>query len=205
MIVLPLYDKYFIRKDDERQPLFQILSEKYEINSGIYPGSFVHITPSLYIPQMTYIDNDRRINKFFSDPKTIDYINRNKNYSNKPIVNWLQEDFTKPLEIKEKSFDIMFSFYAGFISQYCKSFLKENGLLITNNSHGDATLAITDKDFKCIGVVIRNGQKFRIKTDALNEFITKKNGTEIDIKKVKDKMIGEKFAKYAYAYVFQKI
>ena len=43
---ITLYKKYHIDKDDERLGLFLILSEKFQIKSELYAGSFVHITKS---------------------------------------------------------------------------------------------------------------------------------------------------------------
>lgn len=200
-----LYDQFFIKKGDERRHLFQIISEEFKPESGIYPGSFVHLTPALYIREMTFIDNDRRINSFFSDPTTLEYINEQKMYDTEPKLTWLQKDFTKAMDLKEKSYDIMFSFYAGFISQQCKTLLKERGIVIANNSHGDATLALSDPDYTCLGVILRKDQQFRIKTEGIEGYITKKDGSDFDLEKVQKKMIGEKFSQYAYAYIFQKI
>jgi hypothetical protein len=204
MSVPKLYDQYFIQKGDERRHLFQILSSNYELRTGIYPGSFVHITPAFYIPEMMFIDSDKRINRFFSDANTLQYIDENKQYSSEPKVNWLQQDFTQDNPIQENYYDIMFSFYAGFISQHCKENIKSGGILVANNSHGDATLAIADPEYICIGVIQRNDQKFRLQTNDLEAYLTKKNGAELDIEKVKAKMIGEKFRQSAFAYVFQK-
>ncbi|AHC15942.1 hypothetical protein [Salinispira pacifica] len=199
-----LYDQYFVKKEDERRHLFQILSERFNLESGIYPGSFVHLTPAFYIREMIFIDNDRRINRFFSDPTTLEYINEQKIYNGEPKVIWRQGDYTEVGDLNEYSCDIMFSFYAGFISRHCKRFLKDRGVLIANNSHGDATLALSDPDYTCLGVILRNNQRFQIKTEEIEPYITKKNGSAFNLEKVREKMIGEKFSRYAYAYMFRK-
>ena len=52
MKVPALYGKYYVDKGDERTELFRPLKDTFSINKGIYPGSFTHITPSFFIPEM---------------------------------------------------------------------------------------------------------------------------------------------------------
>ena len=73
-----LYNQYFIAKDDERKEMFELLKEKYQPAKGLYPGSFVHITPSFFIEEMVYVDSDRRMRKFFEDPDVSEFIQAHK-------------------------------------------------------------------------------------------------------------------------------
>ncbi len=198
-----LYKQYFVDKNEERKVLFEKLKDTYKPQKGIYPGSFVHISPSFYIQEMLYIDSDKRITKFFEDEKVLKYINLNKTYEEKPKIKSLQADFSINLPIDENYFDIMFSFFAGFISQSCKKYLKNNGILVCNNSHGDASIAYTDKEYELVAVIKRNGNNFSINDKDLDEYFIKKDGTSIDTDKVLSKMIGENFTKKGYAYVFK--
>lgn len=198
-----LYKKYFIDKNDERKNMFEIINDLYKPQNGIYPGSFVHITPSFYVPNMTYIDSDKRINKFFTDLNIDSYIEENKVYIENFTIKHFQTNFNSKIDIKENDYDLMFSFYAGFISQSCKKYLKEGGLLVCNNSHGDSSLAFVDKDYTFIGVIKRNGNKFTFSDKKLSDYFIKKDGTKIDKDKVLLRMIGENFTKKAYAYVFK--
>jgi hypothetical protein len=198
-----LYQRFFIDKQDERKQLFMNLSQKYQPSKGLYPGSFVHITPSFFIQDMTYIDMDRRMTTFFKDKHLSSFLQANKCYTETPIVNWYNADYTESLPIEENSFDMMFSFYAGFISKDCKKYLKREGFLICNNSHGDSTLAFLDDDYVLKGVINRKGDNFSISEHNLNSYFIKKDGTTIDKEKVLKKMIGENFTKKCYAYIFQ--
>ena len=199
-----LYRQYYMDKGDERHGLFRSLSEEFDLSSGIYPGSFVHITPSLYIPEMAYIDSDRRIGKFFEDAETAAYIQEHRTYADPPRILWQQTDYGTISALPEDHYAILFSFYAGFISQICKRYLRRHGLLLANNSHGDASLAIVDPDYELVGVVLRRGDDFRIKTHTLEPYISKKDGSAIDTEKVRERMIGERFSTPAYAYLFRK-
>jgi len=200
-----LYDEYYIKKNDERNELFRILADTLNIKHGLYPGSFVHITPSFFIPHMVYIDTDKRCKKFFSDKLTLDYIVRKKAYDESPEIRFHPADFTSSINEKAESFDLLISLYSGFISKHCKKYLKKSGLLIANNSHGDAPLAYFDQSFKMIGVVKRRGNHFKISDKDLNAYFQTKTGKPIDIERVEKTMRGPAFTKTAYAYIFKKI
>jgi len=200
-----LYNEHFIKNNFERSELFKILTDTFNIKNGLYPGSFVHITPSFFISQMVYVDTDRRCNNFFSDRLTLDYIIRKKTYNESPEIRFHRADFTKNINEKAESFDLLISLHSGFISKYCKKYLKKSGLLIVNNSHGDAPLAYFDRSFKMIGVAKRSGNHFKISDKDLNTYFKTKTGKPIDIEKIEKTMRGPGFIKTAYAYIFKKI
>ncbi len=199
-----LYNEFYIKKNDERSELFKILSDTFNIKNGLYPGSFVHITPSFFISQMVYVDTDKRCNNFFSDKLTLDYIIRKKTYNESPEIRFHHADFTNNINERAESFDLLISLYSGFISKYCKKYLKKTGVLIANNSHGDASLAFLDKSFKMIGIIKRYGNHFKISDKDLSTYFKTKTGKPIDIKKIKKTMRGPGFTKVAYAYIFKK-
>ena len=200
-----LYNEYFIKKNDERSELFKILSDTFYIKNGLYPGSFVHITPSFFISQMVYIDTDKRCSNFFSDRLTLDYIIRKKTYNKSLEIRFHHADFTNNINERAESFDLLISLYSGFISKYCKKYLKKSGLLIVNNSHGDASLAFLDKSFKMIGVAQRRGNHFKISDKDLSTYFKTKTGKPIDMEKIKKTMRGPGFTKIAYAYIFKRV
>ncbi len=200
-----LYNEYFIKKNDERSELFKILSDAFNIKNGLYPGSFVHITPSFFISQMAYVDTDKRCNNFFSDKLTLGYIIRKKTYNEFPEIRFHPTDFTNSINEKTESFDLLISLYSGFISRYCKKYLKKSGVLIVNNSHGDASLAYLDKSFKMIGVTKRRGNYFKMSDKDLNAYFKPKTGKPIDMEKIEKTMRGPGFTKTAYAYIFKKV
>ncbi len=198
-----LYHRYFVEKQDERRQLFEVVADRYHPQKGIYPGSFVHITPSLFISEMTYIDSDRRLSAFFEDSKVREFIAENKVYPQDPVIDWYQSDYSEKLPVQKGIFDVMFSFYAGFISQICKGYLKEGGIIVCNNSHGDSSLASVDKDYQLVAVIRRNIDNFTISKENLDTYLIKKDGTPIDREKVIKRMVGENFTKKAFAYIFR--
>ncbi len=202
---LQIYEKYFVSSQSERPGLFRALKEKYECNSTIYPGSFVHITPSLIFPKTVYIDSDRRVQKFFDDPEVLDWVLQNKEYSEVPSIQGFQQNYSNPLPAEVGEFDLMISQYAGFVSQDCKKYLKSGGILLANNSHADAGLAYLDPDYEFIGVVNRNNGKWTIKDSDLEEYFVPKKGEHPPKAKLLETMRGVGYAKTATNYIFRKV
>ena len=64
---LELFKKHYTNKNYEQLDLFVKFSEKYEIRNVLYPGSFVHITPSLVFPQVVYVDSIKKAADFFKN------------------------------------------------------------------------------------------------------------------------------------------
>ena len=200
----PLYNKYFVQKQDERRELFRLLRDLFRIEKGLYPGSFTHVAPSFYIPEMVYVDMDKRCPQFFSDETTRRFINESKDYSVASEIRFYYSDFSMEIPEKEGRFDLLISLYSGFISRYCKQYLRKDGILLANNSHGDSSLAHLDEDFKFIGVIKRNGERFRFNDDNLDSYFITKTGKPIDKNAIEKNMRGPEFTKTAYAYVFRK-
>jgi len=125
MKILELYKKYHVDKDYTSIGLFRELNKKFEIEKVFYPGSHVHITPSLVFSNVTYADSFRNTYKFFEDKKTIDFINKSKEYSEEPIIRFYQQDYNRSFNELNKKFDLVFSQYAGFVGQAAKPYLKK--------------------------------------------------------------------------------
>jgi hypothetical protein len=192
----------YINKRDDCFKAFNQLVKTYHIKSGIYPGSYIHITPSLVIPEMHYVDMDRKAIKFFHEQEEIlSYINTHKTYHMKSKITFEPTDFNKNL-IVTKTYDLLISLYAGFISQAAKKYLKIGGILLSNDSHGDATLAYYDEDYRLIGVMDNTNSK--IINNQLEAYFKLKTGT-IDLNKVKLEMKGPKYIKRIEYYIFKKI
>ena len=200
-----MYKKYFVDNGDERLGLFSLLAEKFSIETGLYPGSFVHITPSFVIPHMVYVDMDKRCESFFKSKNTRAFVDKNKEYEKPASYSFHKKDFNEGIPEKKGSFDILISLYAGFISRYCGEYLKKGKLLLANNSHGDAPLAYLDKKYELIGVVKRNGNSFSYSENALDSYFIPRGGKPIDTETIEKTMRGPAYTKTAYAYVFKKV
>lgn len=199
-----IYREFFVDKGDARLGLFRLLANRFSIRSGLYPGSFVHITPSLVIPRMVYVDTDRRCAPFFRDEQTWPFVNKKKEYESSPSIRFHQADFAEGFDEEKQSFDILISLYAGFVSRYCQEYLRAGGILLANNSHGDAALAYLDRRFEFSGVVKRNGNRFSYSENALDSYFIPKGKKTFDTETIERTMRGPAYTKTAYAYVFTK-
>jgi hypothetical protein len=175
------------------------------VKKGIYPGSFVHITPSFFIPDMVYVDMDKRCPRFFGDPQIREYIEQCKEYSGSSRFCFFHRDFTREITGVKKDRDLLISLYAGFVSQHCDTYLKKGGILVANNSHGDASLGFLDPSFSFIGVTKRKGPRFVFDNRDLPSYFIQKNGKPLDKDKILSTMKGPVYTKTAYSYLFRKI
>lgn len=200
-----LYSDYFVKKSDERMGLFRALTAAFNIQRGLYPGSFVHITPSFFIPEMVYVDMDKRCPRFFADDAMLHYVAERKQYAQLPSIKFYHADFSKELPEAAQSFDLLLSFYAGFISEYCTRYLRPRGILVANNSHGDAPLAYLNPHYRLIGVVSRRAEQFKLTFENLDAYFVTKSGNPLDKAEILTSMRGPRYTKAPYAYIFQKV
>jgi hypothetical protein len=128
------------------------------------------------------------------------YIDENKDYEEPCDIVFLDQDYTEELDIE--SVDLVISQYAGFVGQATKKYLKSGGILLCNDSHGDATLARFDDDFGFIGVVKTNS---RIIETKLEDYFVLPRNKDVDLVKVKEKMKGPKYKLEAENYIFRKV
>ena len=206
MKIPELYKKYNVDKDYTSIGLFRALNEKFDVKKVFYPGSYVHITPSLIFSNVTYADSFRNTYKFFKDQEAIEFIKKNKEYSEEPIVKFFQQDYNKPFKELDKEFDLVISQYAGFVGQGAKPYLKKGGLLVCNNSHGDASMASLDLDFELIAVYKRKtDDKFSISEKNLKEYLKPKKGIQPTKEELMKSMKGIAYTKNPSGYIFKKV
>ena len=184
-----------------RKKLYRMVSKKYDIKSTLYPRSHIDITPSLVISKVIYVDNFKGAINFFKNIEVLkEYINENKEYEKPCDIFFIGQDYTKELNIEPV--DMIISQYAGFVGQATKKYLKNGGLLLCNDSHGDATLSRFDDDYEIIGVIDKNNKIIEAKLD---DYFELSNNKHIDLAKVKEKMKGPKYKLSAENYLFRKI
>ncbi len=191
--------KSYAQKIGNRESIYEAVKKKYDIKSALYPGSHIDITPSLYIPEVTYVDNFKGTIKFFKEIDVIkEFIEKNKLYKEETIINFIGEDYSK-VEL-DKKYDLIISQYAGFVGRETKEFLRAGGYLLCNDSHGDATLAYFDDDYEFIGIVNR---KCKITSTNIDKYFKLKNSKKVDLEKVIKTMKGPKYVHHNENYIFR--
>lgn len=191
----------YVKKIGSRLALYREVRDCYNIKSAIYPGSFIDIDPSLVIENVTYIDNFKGAVNFFKKNTLAiyEYLEKHKEYDSPCKFNFIGEDYTNNLIVDKV--DLIISQYAGFVTQYTKKYLKSGGIVLSNDSHGDATLANFDKDFILIAVINSDN---KIDVTNLDSYFKLPKGKIINLDIVKKKMKGLKYTKNPNNYIFRK-
>ena len=203
---MALYRQYYVERDYERLDLFQLLSNHYDIQRVLYPGSFVHITPSLVYPVAVYVDSDKQAKKFFGSTQPLDFIRKHKQYEQESTLTFYPQSYADDLsEESEADFDLLISQYAGFISQHCKKYLKIGGILLANNSHGDASMASIDEHYTFVGAIMRRNDKYRLTETNLESYLIPKSGNVVTKQSLEQTNRGVGYTKPASMYLFMRI
>lgn len=202
-----LYKEYMKKVDfsGDRYELFDLLRHKFNIESAIYPGSHIDITPSLFYSRTVYIDTFKKAQKFFAKPDLVNYIRKIKRYKEEPSVKFYFKDYRHKITELTDDFDLLISLYAGIVSKYCKKYLREEGILLVNNSHADAGMAKLDADFRFIGVIYRSNKKLYFSQKNLEAYFIPKKEREITPEMLEKTMKGIGYTKTANFYLFKKI
>jgi hypothetical protein len=198
-----LYKEY-MKKVGDRFDLFKLLRDEFNIESAIYPGSHIDITPSFFYHRTIYIDMFKKAGKFFSKPDLLNYIRKSKRYKEEPSVKFYFKDYREEIKEITADFDLLISLYAGIVSKYCKKYLRKDGLLLVNNSHADAGIANLDPDFRFYGVIYHSNRKLYFSQKNLDAYFIPKKETEINPEKLEKTMKGIGYTKTAYYYLFKK-
>lgn len=170
---MDLYAKYHVERGDERREMFRLLHDRFRCRVGLYPGCFVHVTPSFYVQSMIYVDSDRRSRQFFRSGSARRVIDAHKTYSEDAEIRFYPSDYRAPLPVRDESVDLLVSQFAGFVSDSCSRYLCSGGLLVANDSHGDAGLAHIDPAFDFIGVFARRGDRLALSSVRLDRYFVR--------------------------------
>jgi hypothetical protein len=128
----------------------------------------------------------------------------NKKYEEKPIIRFYPTDYKQSVDEKEKSFDLLLSQYAGFISKHCKRYLKIGGILLANNSHGDASMASIDNDYQFIAVINLRNKKYYYSQKNLKDYFIPKKEMIITEEYLEKRQRGIGYTKSASLYLFKR-
>lgn len=202
---LDLYKKYFQDRQHERLDLFRSIAEKFDVRRALYPGSFVHVTPSFVFPAVVYVDNDKQAKRFFSKPEIYQFIAQNKVYPQAAQVKFHFADYRNGFDETQESFDLLVSQYAGWVGQECKQYLKAGGFLLANDSHGDAGIAALDDDYQLKAVFLLKDENRQISETNLDEYFAPKSSQPVTKEGLIKLRKGIDYKKTASVYLFQKV
>lgn len=199
------YQKYYIDRDYEQIDLFRVLKSTYEITKAIYPGSYIHISPSFIFPDVVYIDSDKNAIRFFQSNQLIELVRERKEYNEEAMITFHGVDYKDLIEEYQFQFDLLISQYAGFISEACKNYLRMGGYLLVNNSHGDAGLASIDEDYQLVSTAHKTRGKYRLSHTSLDKYFIPKRKIKVTKELLYKTGKGVGYARTAPLYIFQRI
>lgn len=188
----------------ERAGLFEAIQEKYRCKDVLYPGCSVHVTPSLYFPHVVYVDHSETAVQFFANENSIlDFIQRNKHYKQPAYIRFLARDYSQPLPLREGTFDLVLSLFAGGIARSCAGYLKSGGLLLTNNHQGDATDAVKNPNLKLKSIVQIQKGSYSILEEGLHAI--KIPAQKSNTRYLKGASLGAVYMEKERYYIFERL
>lgn len=183
----------------DRRALYASVAQRFKIRRALYPGSHIDIAPSWVIPDVTYIDSFKGAIRFFRESDAIrGHVEANKAYAEPCTITFFARDYRDELPIEPV--DLVISQYAGFVGQAAKRYLKPGGILLCNDSHGDATLAFFDDDYEFIAVADSGGV---IETSGLRRHFQFARRRAVDLERVTRTMKGPRYSVRADNYLFR--
>lgn len=190
---------------DDRFRLFRAVGKMIMPKTVLYAGSYVDISPSFVFPNVTYVDIDRRAKRFFEDQDGVSEIIQSKNAAAPHVqFSFIHSDYAK-LSLPEKSFDLLISLYAGFISEYCTKFLKVGGHLLVNPSHGDAALASLDERYQLAGAIVSRSGDYKVVQTNLDDYLQPRKAIKITRDLLFSTNRGVGYTHPAFAYLFERV
>ncbi len=198
------YNKYFLSRHFERLGLFELLKNKYGIKKALYLGSHIHITPSLVFPEVVYVDSYEKFKQMVESEEARSFVENNKQYSTSPKYSYIKQNYDNQLGL-DQDFDLLISQYAGFVSQAGKRYLKRGGILVANNSHGDASMANLDDDYELIAIANHAKDKWRISEQQLAGYFVRKDGQTDSYSELSKTGKGPGYKKAAANYIFRRV
>ena len=196
--------------DDGLWSVFRKIRDDFHVRRVLYPGSYLHITPSLYFPYVSHVDSLAGFADAMADLDLRQYVEDHRDYPEAPDMLCYQQDYRTFTCEPEGSFDLLISLNAGLISQACKRFLAPGGMLLVNDEHYDARRAFVDPDYLLCAVF--SGEDLRMETSEseLAAYFRTARGTPLTLEMVESDVPRSpsrarfKPTRSAPAYLFRK-
>lgn len=190
----------------DRHRLFRAVAASVRAETVLYPGSYVDVAPSFVWPSVTYVDLDRRADRFFSDDAGVREIVAEHGVDPATReIRFIRADYQEPMELPEASFDLLISLYAGLVSEHCTVHLRLGGHLLVNPSHGDAALASIDPRYRLVAVVVSRTGDYATATEDLDTYFVPKREVEVTSELVHRTGRGIAYTRSPFAYLFRRV
>ena len=207
---LNFFFKSYKGLEDFHLPIFKEVKEICRPEKVLYPGCFRHISCSVIFEDVTYVDCDNKMSKFFEDVEVDKFVEEKKFYKGDTKKIFILSNFENKFAEIEK-FDLLISMSAGLVSNSCTKYLKKGGYFLVSDAHFDARNLFLKPHFKLISVYNNETKKFEDDPSILEQHFHLVSGEEIDEKIVTESINKPKnqrkfkLKKESLFYLFQKI
>lgn len=191
------------KHEGDRQRLFTAVARRFPARRVLYPGSFVDIAASLAFDDVTYVDMDRRAERFFQDTDTVDAIVA-EHRSGEYRWQFIAGDYRQDLGLENDSFDLLVSLYAGPVSDACGHLVRPGGRVLANSSHGDVGLLALDERFTLDAVVTSRAGSYTVTLIGLDAHLIPKRPPHPTREEILSRGRGIAYTTSPFAYVFRR-
>jgi hypothetical protein len=119
-------------------------------------------------------------------------------------VRFDHQDYRTPLDVEDGSVTLLISLFAGFISETCTRYLARGGHLFVNDSHGDASMASLDPDYRLVGVMLNTDGRYEMSTSNLEVYFIAKRGQPPTCASLRATGRGPVYTERPFAYLFER-
>jgi hypothetical protein len=200
------YDRFYTSMNFERSGLFEAIKDKYGCSNVLYPGCSIHITPSFYFQHVVYVDVSQAAREYFSDSESImSIVNGSRKYKQPAYIQFLNQDYTLPLPIRENNYDLLLAIYAPGITKACKRYVKPGGIIVSNNHLGDALDAMEDSSVIPEALIRKKGKKYVIEESSRDKFPEALRRSSASAKGMRITGTGMEYVDSESYFVFRKL
>ena len=202
---LEQYQKIYADLCFERGELFELIQEKYHPMEVLYPGCSVHITPAFFFPHVVFVDQDPAARAFFSNHESVlELVEQQRRYQRTPFIQFIFQDFNKPLPALMNQFDLVLALYTGGVAKACSAYLKTGGLLLTNNHQNDALEAAQEDELDLTAMVEMRQGKYRLVNQEAGKPLTIRNQASQSKRYLRQTNSGVEYIENERYYIFRK-
>ena len=164
-----LYNNHYTDIGFDRTSLFEFIKEVFHSEKVLYPGSSIHISPSFVFKHVIYVDKSKDAADFFADNQEVGkIIENNRMGTGSGYYEFLSHNYiNEQLPLKYKHFDLLISLYADNIIDCCRRYVRNKGIIISNNFHDEAVKAVKYNELTLIGYINRTKNRYAFYKDEL--------------------------------------
>ena len=174
---LPTYlrDYRKMRHSHDLIGVFRAVCDLIGVQRVVYPGSYVHLTPSLVFPRVCYLDSVKGFGAAMQSDDLVPWLDAHKEYAEPVELTAIETAYNRIPSRLLARFGLMVSLNAGAISQDCKPLLAPGAHVVANDGHYDAARARVDADYTLVAAFRADGA-YETGEEALRGYFVSKQG-----------------------------